>query len=147
MNSCPLTCSMTLLSHHWGPIIVTAVTILACSTPRAQSCKKNIHTHFTLLADHSTTLLVGLLLYTWMVPYLPREEYRRLVQRYPEGRHHHQLKQQPQQQGHHADQQNRHQNTLRGLKIDSHISQRPKNRQSIRLITYSPENNPSQSIW
>ena len=80
--------------------------------------QKNIHTHFTLLADHSITLLVGLMLYTWILPYLPREEYRRLVQRYPEGRHHHQLKQQPQQQGHHADQQNCHQNTLRCLKID-----------------------------
>jgi len=33
-----LTASMTRLSHHWGPIMVTAQMILVCSTPRAQSC-------------------------------------------------------------------------------------------------------------
>ena len=35
-----LTASMTRLSHHWGPIMVTAQMILVCSTPRAQSCNK-----------------------------------------------------------------------------------------------------------
>lgn len=31
------TCSITVFSHHWGPIRVMAAMILAWSTPRAQS--------------------------------------------------------------------------------------------------------------
>lgn len=34
-----LTCSMTVLSHHWGPIRVMAAMIFAWRTPKAQSCK------------------------------------------------------------------------------------------------------------
>lgn len=33
------TCSITVFSHHWGPIRVMAAMILAWSTPRAQSCR------------------------------------------------------------------------------------------------------------
>lgn len=32
-----ITCSMTVFSHHWGPIRVMAAIILACNTPKAQS--------------------------------------------------------------------------------------------------------------
>lgn len=32
------TCSITVFSHHWGPIRVMAAMILAWSTPSAQSC-------------------------------------------------------------------------------------------------------------
>jgi hypothetical protein len=39
------TCSITVLSHHWGPISVMAAIILAWSTPRAQSCHRNITQH------------------------------------------------------------------------------------------------------
>lgn len=38
-----LTCSMTVLSHHWGPINVIAAMILAWSTPSAQSCNTDIN--------------------------------------------------------------------------------------------------------
>lgn len=34
-----LTCSITVFSHHCGPIRVMAAMILACRTPKAQSCR------------------------------------------------------------------------------------------------------------
>lgn len=33
------TCSITVFSHHWGPMRVIAAMILAWRTPRAQSCR------------------------------------------------------------------------------------------------------------